>query len=324
MYCQTSFYQKNLSNESIPLYITNSTSTVTIIGQHPCDPPSIRTGQTYSQISETVLENGILLYFNQINVAHSICQFIISFYEISLITQTPTLYISNCILKMPFLYKLIVLLFNTATIIILENDTLYNCKNVFIPTYIWFLRYGNPTYDVDSTHNVRIFRLLEEVPSSQFRDNTVFFNSKIDEIYINNKSKYKTYDNVCIIKSQLCSDSTTPQRCMILSHGVLDVLMKYQYHMILPHTITDIIEYIVVLKSAKNIISSYGGAQCINRFFYTNANVKVIGNKHYESEYVHPFHNQMTSFKSLTTAFFLDVPNHISEKQMEDIILYSI
>jgi hypothetical protein len=318
MYCNTSFFQKYLSNESIPLYISGNN---TIIGQHPCDSPSLRINQKYIHIHDNVLQDGFLLYFNQSNVAHSICQFIISFYEITQITKTPILYISNCILKMPFLYKLILLLFNTATITIIENDTLYNCKNVFIPTYIWFYGYGTVPYDTDSIHNVRLFRSLE-VPDSSFKNHMTFFNSIIDEIYINNKDKYKTYDNVCIIKSQLCSDSTTPQRCIILSPEVLDVLNKYNYYMILPHTITDIIEHIVILKSAKNIISSYGGAQCINRFFYTNGNVKVICNKHYQDEYKNPLHNGWSSFKSLTTAFFLDIPNVILPKQMENIILY--
>lgn len=346
MFCNSSFFQKKISNDSMPIIIKNNKDN-TVLGQHPSDLPASKRNHTYSKTSPVIITDSFLLYFNQTNVAHSICQFIISFYEITQLSKTPNLYVSKCVLQMPFLHKLILLLFNINKVNILDDDTLYICKNVYIPTFIWFYgyettgftfdkefnvniptynkfhEYDTPEFTFDKESNVRIFK-SSEIDESKYFNHLTLFQSLIDNIYINNKSKYKTYDNICIIKSQLNSDSTTPQRCMMLSSDVLNTLEKKNYHMILPHQIIDIIQHIVILKSAKNVITSYGGAQCINRFFFTNATVKVICNEHYKYEYKYPWHNKLSQFKSLSTYFFLDIPNNISSEKIEKIINYSL
>jgi hypothetical protein len=305
---------------SIPIVINDNTGSK-VIGRHYADPKSDNETLGYSTIAPTKLENGYFLYFNQTNVAHSLCQFIISYYEIITRDKNPKLYVSQCILKLPLIHKLIQLLFNIDTFHTIMEDTLYHCENIFIPTYIWF--YGDYVdyHEYDVPNNVRIFKPLER-DDSQYKHHISMFNAAIDEIYHNNFTRYKTYDNIYIIKSQLCSDSTTPQRGMSLSHNVLDILNEHNYHMILPHKITDIIEFIVLLKSAKNIITSYGGAQCINRFFFTNGNIKVICNKSYKEEYKLVWHNVYCIYKSITTLLFMDINDDISVSEIKKIISY--
>lgn len=323
MYCNTTLFQKRVSNESNPIVLIDENGNKKAIGHHPYDPQEVRTNISYTKKSPLLLKNGYFLYFTQTNVAHSISQLIISLYEIISLDNTPNLYLSKCIVSMPFLHKLIPLLFKTDKITILDDDTLYKCENIYIPPYIWFYGDYEEKYTYDSINNVRIFTPLER-NNSKFKNHMQYFNKIIEDVYLTHCKSYKTYDSICIIKSQLSTDSTTPQRSMILSDNVVKLLEKNGFHFFLPHTITDIIEYIVLMKSAKNIISSYGGAQCVNRFFYTNANVKVLCNKHYESEYKKPWHNAISLFKSINTFFFLDIENTISETKIQDIIKYNI
>ena len=321
MYCNTSLFQVNLSNESNPIVIENKYGN-TMFGNHPCDSPNIKPKIRYRTVSSIILRDGFFLYFNQKNVAHSICQLIISLYEIQKLDKTPHLYISDIIADMPFLYKLIHLLFNPKQITIVQAATKYKCKNLFIPTYIWFYEDYLNEFTFDESNKVRIFKPIEKT-GSKFKDHIHYFSTMIDNIYNSNKSNYKTHDNIFIIKSQVCSDSTTPQRAMMLSSEVLEILNRYSYEMILPHKINDIVEYIVVMKSAKNIITSYGGAQCTNRFFFTNGSVKVIGNKSYKNEYMDANHNAFCIFKSNYTAFFLGINDAVTTTEIEGIIQYN-
>jgi hypothetical protein len=90
----------------------------------------------------------------------------------------------------------------------------------------------------------------------------------------------------------------------------------------------DIYEYICVFYHAKNIIVSYGGVACTNRFFCNpNANVILIANLHYKSEYDSNNENQMYSHIRLshiyickTQSVLLDFENHIDINNIDSII----
>lgn len=263
-------------------------------------------------IHDTILEDGFFLYFNSENAGHCLSQFIISMYEY----KNQKLYVSKCIKSMPFLEKLLYLYVDSFTFI--EEETLYKCKNMYIPPYCYYyVGYKeNPIYD--SILHTRTYYPISDYNSLTPRED--WFHSFIDAIYGKNHMNYKKHENICILKSQLTPDSTTPHRRMVLSSDVLNVLKTHNYVLLFPHEIQDIIEYICILKSAKNVITSYGNVQCTNRFFFTNSKVKVICNQHYKSEYDLSWHNSQCVGKSLSTTFFLDIPNEITEEQMKHII----
>jgi hypothetical protein len=295
------FYQTKHSINSIPVIFKDK-----MIGNHPCD--GIKNYKLPKTESSLILDDGFFLYFNLHNVAHSIGQFIVSMYEY----KQQKLYVSKCIQSMPFLEKLLYLYVDSFTLI--EEETLYKCENMYIPTYCWFY-YGYINHIYDSIHHTRIF-----YPISNNNPSEKQFYSFIDSIYEKYHMNYKKLDNICILKSQLSTDSTTPFRSMFLSKEVLNLLKKHNYILLFPHEIKDIIEYICILKSAKSVITSYGGAQCTNRFFFTNANVKVICNQHYEDEYKDAYHNSICVGKSLSTIFYLDIKNNITLEEMTHIL----
>lgn len=245
-------------------------------------------------------------------MAHSLSQFIVSMYEY----KNQKIYVSKCIETMPFLKQLLYLFVDSFTLI--EEDILYKCENMYIPTYCFIYNgyIDNPIHDLEK--NTRLYYPVSN--ECQLKPCEDIFYSIMDNIYEKYHMNYKKYENICLIKSQLNTDSVTPERSMFLSIRVLNVLKSHNYVLLFPHEITDIIEYICTLKSAKNVITSYGGAQFINRFFFTNATVKVICNQHYKDEYEHSWHNVCGIGKSLSTTFFLDIPNDITSEQMNHIL----
>ena len=96
--------------------------------------------------------------------------------------------------------------------------------------------------------------------------------------------------------------------------------------MILPHKITDIIEHIVLLRSAENIITSYGGANSINRFFFNSkANVKLICNNHYLNEYKDDSHIQCSIFIANKYICFINIPNDLRNNNiLENIFKFPV
>jgi hypothetical protein len=86
--------------------------------------------------------------------------------------------------------------------------------------------------------------------------------------------------------------------------------------------------YICVLYHAKNIIFSYGGPCCTNRFFCNpESNVIVLCNMHYKpeyggypekNEYHHVRHSHLIPVKKQT--FLLDLENYIDETNVNKIL----
>ena len=324
MYCNTSFYQFNNGINSIPVIILQDDNKNKIIGQHPGDKFNINKDLILPTITHQVIENGFFLYFNQQNVAHSMCQIIVSLYEFKqLTTPNMNLYVSECVKHMPFINKLINLLFNTSSIHTINENKLYTCKKIYIPTYIWFYDGYLNNFIYDSVYNVKIYK-EPTLNDNVFNKHNLFFNDLIDTIFKENQHKYNTYENISIIKSTKCVDSNTPQRAINMLEDGWDELKKNNFYNIFPHEISDIIEFIVQLKSAKNVITSYGGAHCVNRFFFTNATIKVICNEHYKDEYIHTWHNSACLNKCISTLYFLDISNTIGGDVLNKIITYQL
>jgi hypothetical protein len=79
-----------------------------------------------------------------------------------------------------------------------------------------------------------------------------------------------------------------------LEDNIKEILNSKNIKVISVNDFKDIYEYICVFYHAKNIVTSYGGVACTNRFFCNpNANVILIGNLHYKHEYDYDNETQM-------------------------------
>jgi hypothetical protein len=274
------------------------------------------------------MEEGFLFYFTCTNVAHSICQFIINLYEYSKLENKTKIFFSATIKEMPFLYKLAKLLLKDTNVEnIIQENVIYNFKKLYIPTYIWFTDIINLEPLKDIINNVRIYTCNNNFYESygENKNAFIYFDILIDKIYEQVKDNYTKYDNICLIKSNLCTDSTTPDRAIIVNEKINDYIKNQNYILLFPHKINDIIEFIVQLKSAKEIITSYGGANCVNRFFFNkNATVKVICNMSYYDEYKYIWHNCVSIYSVKKYIFFLDIQDKITLESLEKIINYNI
>jgi hypothetical protein len=323
--------------ENIQLFqITNSINSKPIIinrnkiiGLHYLDKTILDSMYNYNTITPiTHNESFFLLYFNQLNVAHSICQLIRSYYEYKKLETNLPIIISKCIVQMPFLMKLIYLLFENCSLHFLEEKILYSFTKVYIPEYTWFTEPCPYEYNIQkyNIYTLKIFNTNIPIHKDNgiLYEPLIYFNETIDKIYSNNKHKYATYPNIFIIKSNLCTDSTTAFRAISINNNIDNVLKQYNYYTILPHKITDIIEYIVLLRSAKNIITSYGGINAINRFFFNPSSiVKLICNLHYKSEYNTQRHLLLSIYNVQKYICFLDFPNVINKNSLLNIIQYN-
>lgn len=320
-YNNLTLFQTENYKFSIPVCFRENNNIIKIFGKHHGDKKIINFPKNINII--TIEENCFFLHFTQSNVAHSICQFIKSLYDYSKLTNIIKLYVSEIINKMPFLQKLIKLLFKVTDFKIINLNTNYNFKYIYIPEYIWFT--NEIPYNLKYDNKIRIYDT--NIPLSEHHgilyEPLVYFNNCIEEIYNIYKNNYQIFDNIIIIKSNLCSDSTTPKRQIFIDNKCLELINNNNFKIILPHTITDIIEHIVILRSAKNIITSYGGANCINRFFFSpNSIVKVICNQSYEDEYKHEWHNKISIYNTNKYILFLDIPNKLNYIILNSIIKY--
>jgi hypothetical protein len=152
---------------------------------------------------------------------------------------------------------------------------------------------------------------------------------KIDEIYNIHKHKYQLYDSIMIVKTTREIYSVSLHRAMKYPNDdVLKIISDNNIKFLEISQFKDIYEYICTIYHAKNIIFSYGGPMCTNRFFCNlNANVIVIGNLHYKPEY--EYENQSKNYWHIRHAmlspvksqhFLLDFDNYFTIKNIHNII----
>jgi hypothetical protein len=310
---------------SLPLCIIKDDNTIDIIGRHVNDK---RENIPYdaSLPSGDMIEDGFLVYFTQFNAAHNMCNFIRAYYEYTKLDNKPHIYVTRGIFETPFIFKLFELLFKIDSYTIINENTNYECKSIYIPQYIWYTNAPEYpiTYDMDGIIRVYNTNGALNTQYNELYDPLLLFNSVINKVYEDNKHKYKTYDNIFLVKSNLCSDSTTPGRQINLTLDIPEFLEKNNYLIVLPHKIEDVIEHIVQMKAAKNIITSYGGAACTNRFFFNeHATVKVICNVQYKSEYDLEWHNRCNAYMANKYIYFIDAPPFLNIDILNIFINYS-
>jgi hypothetical protein len=272
-----------------------------------------------------IVEDTDILLVSTLNSAHSICEIIsfIKYYE----NKTNKIAVSEYFIKdLPFLYELLQIFIPKERFIILYQNTNY----LFTTLTTYHCHHFNPTINWNHIpftieNNSLYFENIQSIKSS-FLINTKFLFDKVEEIYNNNKHNYTLYDNVALIKfnTEIC---TSPSRgFQIINENVKSMMNNIQF--ISMKDFKNIEHYICVLYHAKNIIFSYGGPCCTNRFFCNpESNVIVLCNMHYKpeyggypekNEYHHVRHSHLIPVKKQT--FLLDLENYIDETNVNKIL----
>ena len=266
-----------------------------------------------------------ILLISTLNSAHSISELLsfIQYYG----NKTNKIAISEYFVKdLPFLYELLELFIPKDRFIIL-----YDSKNYLFTTLITYrCHHFNYTKNWNSIpfitkNNSLYFENIQSIKSTFLIDSSNLFD-KVEEIYNNHKHEYTLYDNIALIKfdNEIC---TTPSRGFKILNNDIKVKMNH-IEFISMKDFKNIFHFICVLYHAKNIIFSYGGPCCTNRFFCNpESNVIVLCNKHYKyeyeynninKEYWHVRHSHLIPVKTQT--FLLDFENHIDEGNVNDIL----
>ena len=326
-------YQKTIKSiVNIPIFIFTPTGQYTdTIGYHPdyekLTPNDNINLQDHSYL--IVQDSVFLLYFTQANVAHSICQLIRSLYEYVQYGENKPIVISECIKQMPFLDLLVKVLFPYAHIEYMKEDILYYYEDVYMPKYIWFTDCIPLESVYDSANNVRILQTSGEL-SPEYNDlyePLKYFDAKIRDICSTFTSTH-IHKNIFMIKTTKCEYNITPSRAITLVEPEVDaVLAQYNYMTMMDPTqytsCIQVVQHIYTLRNAENIITSYGGANCCNRFFFNpNANIKVICNKQYEDEYQQDFHPRCSAYRAKQYILLLDMPDTLTGQDITRVIEY--
>jgi hypothetical protein len=104
---------------------------------------------------------------------------------------------------------------------------------------------------------------------------------------------------------------------MFISDQITDQIETDGYDLLKINDFEDIVEYICRIYHADNVVISYGGIACANRFFVNpEANVLVLANTYYEKEYMHsldlwhPLHSH--TFPVRNQNILLNYPNEVT------------
>jgi hypothetical protein len=280
------------------------------------------------QIKETTT----FLMISTINSAHSICEIIsfINYYKnrkckdlIAISEFVPTF--------LPLLFDLIKLFIDSNKILIINEKNTYKFNNLVTYRNLHF----NDTVNWNSVNftknnNILKFENIEYIKNN-FKENSLFLFNKVEEIYNTFKDKYELYDNIMLIKTMNEKNVSTASRGINpLDENTYNILLKNNIKYLKTSDFNDIIHFICVFYHAKNLIFSYGGPCCTNRFFCNpKANVIVIANLQYKHEYDynnktelywHIRHSHLHPVKNLT--FLLDFEDNINENNINNIIKF--
>lgn len=273
----------------------------------------------------------ILMLISTTNSAHSLSEIIdfINYYKKEINFNNIVGISEYVVSHLPFLFELIKIFIPENNIIILNASNIY--KFDIIITYrnfhfnsldnwneIPFIKENNTIY-FNNLYNVR----------NNFKCDPSFLFEKFEEIYNEHNHKYNLYDNIMLIKTGVDKYVFSHNRCMeILEDNIKEILNSKNIKVLSVNDFKDIYEYICVFYHAKNIITSYGGVACTNRFFCNpNANVVLICNLHYKYEYEYDNENEMYwhmrhshIFVSKQQKVLLDFENKIDINNLNKIL----
>jgi hypothetical protein len=323
-------FQNKWNIINIPLYRFSTTGEyIEAIGHHPHFPKQTPSNFDTIPPHTRITPPTFLLYFTQENVAHSMCQLIKNYYEYEQQGQNRKVLLSACTKTMPFLDMLIKILLPSSEIEYMQEGHFYYFDDIYIPSYIWFTECIGYESTYNQHNHTRTLH-TDGVISPEYKDlydPLKLFDARIQDIIQNQaQTQPHTNKNIFMIKSAKCTNSQTPGRAIILTPDTDEVLSQHNYMTVHTDTIRtkeDVIQHIQTLRNAENIITSYGGANCCNRFFFNpNAIVKVICNMHYRSEYQNEWHPRCSAYRAKQYIFFLDRPNTITARELSEVIEY--
>lgn len=263
------------------------------------------------------------------NPAHSISE-IISFINYYKKTECNSVCISEYVPKyLPLLFQFILLFIPKEKIIILYEKNVYRFTHLITHRNHHFNAYRNwSNIDFIKKDKLLEFNNIQYIKNT-LQDDTLFLFDKVEEIYRHYKHKFQLYDNIMLIKTKRDKLSSSFHRAMeLVPEPIQKKLIDNNIKYLNINEIKNIIEYICLFYHAKNIIVSYGGPCCTNRFFCNpHANVIVLAHLHYRYEYEyenenqqywHVRHSHLCPVKR--QIFLLDFDNGIHENNV-DIIL---
>jgi len=264
------------------------------------------------------------------NSAHSICE-IISFLNYYKNTNCKNkIAISENVLKLlPMLYDLIKLFITSDKIILLNNNINYkfNTLTTYRNFHFNFTKYWE-SVAFSKNNNILTFNNIEYI-SGNFSIDTLFLFDKVKEIYDTCKNDFELFDNIMLIKTTNDKLLSTINRAMdVPNKNIINILQQNNIQFLSIPYFKNIKHYICVLYHAKNVIFSYGGPCCTNRYFCNpKANVIVLANLNYKHEYECDNTNQMYwhvrhshLYPVNKQSFILDFDNNINEQNINDIL----
>lgn len=285
---------------------------------------------TLSHSTTNVIKGPVeLLVLSTTNMAHSICEFIsfLKYYKnLSRIVVGINSIVVN---KMPYLYQFIQIFIPTDNILVLQNNSIYSFQSLTMRRndhFIYTTNWSDCIFKRDG--NKMIFEHLESIRNT-FSINCTYIFDTIKNIYDTHKHKYSLNDSIMIIKTTKERFTVSPGRAILYPDtNTLEALNARGIKIIEISDFIDIYEYICTIYHAKQLIFSYGGPMCINRFFCNpEANIIVLANMHYRPEY--EYENESQAYWHLRTAmlspvhrqiFLLDFPNELTISSLDSIV----
>lgn len=272
-----------------------------------------------------------MLVLSTTNPAHSLGEFT-SFleYYLNKKEQLKVCINSYIITKMPYLYGLIKQFIPENKQLIIEGDKVYNFKSIIFRRNHHFVYLNDwNTYSFVTSDNILHFNDLQRAKEQYIVNcNRIF--DKTKEIYETHRHKYRLSDSIMMIKTSKEKFSVTIHRAISYpEERILNQFTEKGIKVVEVSQFNDIFEYICTIYHAKNIIFSYGGPMCTNRFFCnSNANIIVLANTHYKKEYTagnkecdkqywHIGHAMLAPVKS--QHFILDFDNELNDTNIQQI-----
>ena len=262
------------------------------------------------------------------NSAHTLSEIIsfISYYKNKCCTNM--IAISEYVPRiLPLLFDLIKIFIPLEQIIILYEKNIYKFDMLITYRNHHFNQTDNwDNINFNKCNNQLQFNNIQYIKHN-FSINTLFLFDKVEEIYNIHKNHFCLYDNVMLIKTSNDTLSSSINRAMdVPNDNIKNILINNNIKYLSISDFKNIYEYICVLYHAKNVIVSYGGPCCTNRFFCNhNSNVVVIAHLHYRYEYHnenqmywHVRHSHLYPVKK--QHFLLDFDNNINENNINNIL----
>jgi hypothetical protein len=289
---------------------------------------SYRISRTHSNVS-SIVEPIEMLVLSTTNPAHSLGEFtsFLEYYRTK--KEQPKVCINSTIVtKMPYLYGLISLFIPEDKRLLIDSDTIYTFTSVTFRRnhHFVYLQEWN-TFAFTVSDNIMLFNDLRRAKDLYSVNCSRLF-EKAKEIYDTHRHRYELYDSIMMIKTAKEKYSVSPNRALSYpDQNIRTMIADKGIQFVEVSQFRDIYEYICTIYHAKNIVFSYGGPMCINRFFCNpDANIIVLANMHYKHEY--EYNNSSKDYWHLRHAmlspvkrqhFILDFDNTLTKDNVTQI-----